>query len=103
MNIIFLVTWTVVHIWSVPCPCNPAFSTDEYGIERVNPCLTQLVACFDHKEVKMERYFETKESALVFIEKGEKLAEWTMYGDSLKDFKITKVKEKEGGRHETKR
>ena len=93
---IFFVTWVVVNSFMVDCCAGqPFYTTDAYGIQHMNPCYNQLLACFDSETTEMSREFGTLEAAEGFVKEAQKFACDDEYGQPLipgesclKDFKI---------------
>ncbi len=66
----YIVLWTVLQSFSVPCP-QPQPFTDEYGVYHPVTAIT-LQACSESKTTPMSKEFTSLEEAEKFIEEGKK-------------------------------
>ena len=82
----YLVIWTVINSWIVPCDHGPDVWYDEYGRRHESQAVT-LELCWDSEEIQKEREFDTLEEAQEFIEEGKKSCEGK-YDCPLKDWQL---------------
>jgi hypothetical protein len=86
----YLVIWTVINSWMVPCDHGPMSGIDEYG-RRWESYVTTLEVCYDSEQHQEQREFDSYEEALAFKEKGEKSCEDDIFGCSLSNWIIKEV------------
>ena len=67
-NIIWLVSWIAVSVFSVPCP-QPGPYIDEFGVVRDQNMMT-LQMCYDSNKKEMQREFDTLDEAVEFVKGG---------------------------------
>ena len=87
----WLVLWTVVNMWMNPCDHGPMSGYDEYG-RRWEQHVVTLEMCYDHEILHKEKYFDTYEEALAFVETGKAKSEtWSTIEGQLRNWEIKKV------------
>ena len=91
----WLVTWMVITWSLVACPPPPpVYDVYRGEVQQMN---LNLVACYDTEEKPMQKYFDTYEDALEFVNKGKGQCggfntDFGYIGDcDLKDFEIIKL------------
>jgi len=70
IGIKWLVVWTVVNFWPIPCDFGPTSGYDEYG-RRWTSNGQPSILCLDSETIKKEKYFDTYEEAEEFVEAGK--------------------------------
>ena len=88
----YIVTWVLTSYFSVPC-ITPEPKPDEYGrMPQANMMLS--VACMDSKSDTLTKVFYSRDSAIVFINKGQQkdFSFTPIISYELSDFKLDSIK-----------
>ena len=77
----FIVVWTVINSFMVPCASNPSSGYDEYGQYWENG-VSSLEICYDTKVLEMSKEFNHHAQATYFLDKAREEC------GNCKDFKL---------------